>query len=130
MNLLNNREIAFALWLIVVAIYLVSSSKMKDARRSFIKLMSAFLSRQIISVLTLLAIYMGVVIYLMSEADLWNIGQIKNTAFWAVAVGFMSLLKLEEIKSDKRFFRRSVTDSFKILAVMQFVAGVYPSFRT
>lgn len=98
---------------------------MKDVRKSFRGLISAFFARQIISVLILMTTYMGAVVYFMSEADLWNAEQIKNTVFWVVAVGFMSLFKLESIKKDKSFFKHSVIDNLKILAVIQFVIGTY-----
>lgn len=73
----------------------------------------------------LMTIYMGVIIYLMYEANLWNSGQIKNTIFWAVGVGFMSLFKLDSIKRDKSFFKHSIIDSLKILAIIQFVVNFY-----
>lgn len=125
MDFLNNREMAVTLWLTAIAIYIFSASKIRDARKSFRSLLSALFARQIISVLILMTIYMGVVVYLMSEADLWNIGQIKNTVFWAVAVGFMSFMKLESIKKDKSFFKHSVINNLKILSIIQFVVGVY-----
>ncbi|MDZ4316914.1 MAG: hypothetical protein U0989_19380, partial [Azonexus sp.] len=125
MDFLNNREIAIALWITAIAIYIFSSSKMKDIRKSFKGLISAFFARQIISVLILMIIYMGIFVYFMSEANLWNAEQIKNTVFWVVAVGLMSLFKLESIKKDKSFFKHSVIDNLKILAVIQFVIGIY-----
>jgi len=124
-DFLNNREIAIALWLVAIAIYIFSSSKMRDVRKSFRNLLSALFARQIISVLILMTIYMGVVVYWMFEADLWNSGQIKNTIFWVVAVGFMSFFKLESIKKDKSFFKHSVIDNLKVLAIIQFVVSVY-----
>lgn len=125
MDFLNNREMAVALWVIAIAIYIFSSSKMRDVRKSFRSLLFAFFARQIISVLILMTIYMGVVVYLMFEVDLWNSGQIKNTIFWAVAVGLMSFFKLESIKKDKSFFKQSVIDNLKILAIIQFIVSVY-----
>lgn len=125
MDFLNNREMAIALWVVAIAIYIFSSSKMRDVRKSFRNLLSAFFARQIISPLILMTIYMGAVVYFMFEADLWNSGQIKNTIFWAVAVGFMSFFKLESIKKDKSFFKHSVIDNLKILAIIQFIVSVY-----
>jgi hypothetical protein len=71
-DFLNNREMAVALWVTAIAIYIFSASKMGDVRKSFRSLISAFFARQIISVLILMTIYMGVVIYFMSEASSWN----------------------------------------------------------
>lgn len=37
----------------------------------------------------------------------------------------MSLFKLEKIKQDMHFFKHSVLDNLKLLAILQFVVGVY-----
>lgn len=125
MDFLNNRELAIALWLIVIAIYTIFSSKMGEVRSSFRSLISAFCARQIIFVLILMVTYMGVIIYLMEEIGLWNAGQIKNTIFWAVSVALMSLFKMESIKKDKNFFKHAVFDNLRLLAIIQFIVGVY-----
>ncbi len=125
MDILNNREIAIALWLLAISIYIFSSSKMADVRTAFKGVLSAFFARQIISILCLMVIYMALVIYCLFELELWNAEQIKNTVFWCASVGFMSLFKLEQIKKDKSFFKHSVIDNLKLLAILQFVVGVY-----
>lgn len=123
MDILNNREIAIALWLLAISIYIFSSSKMAEVINAF-KGPSLFV-RQIMTVLCLMVSYMAIVIYWLSELDLWNFEQLKNTVFWCVSVGFMSLFKLEKIKQDKHFFKHSVLDNLKLLAILQFVVGVY-----
>ncbi len=125
MDILNNREIAITLWLLAIMIFIFSSPKMTEVRRSFGSLLSSFFVKQIMTVLGLMVVYMGFVVYILSEVDLWNVGQIKNTLFWCASVGFMSLFKLESIKKDKSFFKHSVIDNLKLLAIIQFVVGVY-----
>lgn len=98
---------------------------MAEVRGAFKNVLSAFFAKKIISVLGLMIAYMAVVIYGLSELDLWNVEQIKNTVFWCASVGFMSLFKIESIKKDKGFFKHSVIDNLKLLAVLQFVVGVY-----
>lgn len=125
MDIFNNREIAIAVWLLVISVYVLFSSKMVEVRSLFGQLLSTFFVRQIMSVLGLMVAYMMFVVYFLSEMDLWNTEQIKNTIFWCVSVGFMSLLKIESIKKDKSFFKHSVLDNLKLLAILQFVVGVY-----
>ncbi|WP_319783985.1 hypothetical protein [Oceanisphaera sp. IT1-181] len=125
MDILNNREIAIALWLLAISFYILSSSKMAEVRKAFKGVLTAFFARQIMFALCLMIAYMAVVIYWLSELELWNAEQLKNTVFWCVSVGFMSLFKLEQIKEDNSFFKHSVIDSLKLLAILQFVVGVY-----
>lgn len=124
-DILNNREIAIALWLLAISIYIFSSSKMAEVRNAFKGVMAALFVRQIMSVLCLMVAYMVIVIYWLSDLGLWNFEQLKNTVFWCVSVGFISLFKLEKIKKDKHFFKHSVMDNLKLLAILQFVVGVY-----
>ena len=125
MDILNNSEIAFVFWLIVISIFFLSSSKMTKIRNSFKRMLAGLFVRQIISVLFLMVTYMVIIIYWLSELDLWNIEQLKNTVFWCISVGFMSLFQLEKFKMDKSFFKKSVIDNFKLLAIIQFIIGVY-----
>lgn len=125
MEILNNREIAIASWLLVVSIYIFSSSKMAEVRNAFKRVLAALFVRKIMTVLCLMIAYMALVIYWLFELELWNFEQLKNTVFWCVSVGFMSLFKLEKIKKDKHFFKHSVTGNLKLLAIIQFIVGVY-----
>ncbi|WP_426993874.1 hypothetical protein [Methylomonas sp. CM2] len=125
MDIFNNREVAKGLWLLAISVYVFLSPKMVEARSSFRHLLSAFFVKQIMSILGLMVVYMALVVYFLSEMDLWNAEQIKNTVFWCGSVGFMSLFKIESIKKDKSFFKHSVIDNLKLLAILQFVVGVY-----
>lgn len=125
MDIFNNREIAIALWLLAISIYIFSTSKMAEVRISFSNLLSSFFVKQIMTILGLMLSYMAIVVYALAEVDLWNVEQLKNTVFWCASVGFMSLFKLESIKKDKSFFKHSVIDNLKLLATLQFIVGVY-----
>lgn len=125
MDILNNREIAITLWLLVISFYILSSSKMAAIRDSFKGVLAALFVRQIMSILSLMVAYMVIVIYWLSQLELWNFEQLKNTVFWFFSIGFMSLFKLEKIKEDKTLFKRLVLDNLKLLAILQFIVGVY-----
>jgi hypothetical protein len=124
-DILNSREIAIGLWLLAISVYVYLSPKMAEARKSFRHLLSAFFVKQILTMLGLMVAYMVAVVYFLSELDLWNVEQIKNTIFWCVSVGFMALFKIESIKKDKSFFKHSVIDNLKLLAILQFIVGFY-----
>ncbi|MEQ3725747.1 hypothetical protein [Alcanivorax sp.] len=125
MDIFNNREIAIGFWLLAISAYVLLSPNMIEVRSSFRHLLSAFFVKQIMLVLGLMVAYMMFVVYFLYEMDLWNTDQIKNTVFWCTSVGFMSLFKIESIKKDKSFFKHSVLDNLKLLAILQFVVGVY-----
>lgn len=125
MDILSNREIAIGLWLLAISLYVFLSSKMTEVRASFGDVLSAFFVRPIISVLCMMIAYVTIVIYWLSELELWNFEQLKNTVFWIISVGFVSLLNIEKFKKDKRFFKHLVIDNLQLLAILQFIVGVY-----
>ncbi|WMI72120.1 hypothetical protein RBH88_03200 [Aminobacterium sp. MB27-C1] len=124
-DIFNSREIAIGLWLLAFSVYIYLSPKVAEVRKSFRHLLSVFFVKQILLVLGLMVAYMVTMVYFLSELDLWNVEQIKNTIFWFVSVGFMSLFKIETIKKDRSFFKHSVIDNLKLLAIFQFIVGFY-----
>lgn len=96
MDILNNREIAIAIWLLVISIYIFSSSKMAGARAAFKGLLSAFFVRQIVSILCLMVAYMAVVIYWLAELGLWNVEQLKILSFGVCPLGSCQCLSLNK----------------------------------
>lgn len=125
MDIFNNREVAIGFWLLVISVYVLLSPQMGEVRSSFRQVLSAFFVRKIMLMLGLMVAYMMFVVYCLYGLDLWNAEQIKNTIFWCVSVGFMSLFKIESAREDKSFFKHSVLDNLKLLAILQFVVGFY-----
>ena len=125
MEIFNNREIAIGFWLIFFSIYVFTSKRMTSLKESILKIFSMFFKKKISSVLFLMLFYIGAILIFLYKINLWNISQIKDTIYWVVSVGFMSFLKLETIKKDRKFLINSVIDYLKLLAILQFIVGMY-----
>lgn len=125
LEILNNRELAILFWLTVFCIYFFSSEKMVEARKAFRNLLVGFFAKKIISIIILMIIYVLIIVYNLAEVGLWNVEQLKNTIFWSISVATLSLFKLNTIKKDKSFFKNSILNNLKILAIIQFIIGVY-----
>lgn len=125
LEILNNRELAILFWITVFCIYFFSSAKMVEARKAFRNLLVSFFVKKIISIMILMIIYVLIIVYNLAEIGLWNVEQLKNTIFWSISVATLSLLKLNTIKKDKSFFKHSILNNLKILAIIQFIIGVY-----
>lgn len=125
MDILNNREIAIALWLILAATYIYSAKRMREVRSAFKRLAFAFQSRPLMIVFSLAAAYTVAMVYLLFDWELWDIDQLKNTVFWFFSVGILSIYNLDKIKTDPHFFKNSVIGNLRLLAILQFVIGIY-----
>ncbi|MCU1753828.1 hypothetical protein [Pseudomonas helleri] len=125
MDILNNREIAITLWLILAATYICSAKRMREVRLAFKKLAFVFQSRPLMIVFSLAAVYTTAMVGLLLDWELWSIDQLKNTIFWFFSVGLLSIYNLEKIKTDPHFFKKSVIGNLRLLAILQFVVGIY-----
>jgi hypothetical protein len=69
--------------------------------------------------------YIYGIVSLLYKFNIWDFGQLKNTIFWGASFGFVSLMKVTKITNDNSYFKQSVLDNIKLLAILQFVIGVY-----
>jgi hypothetical protein len=98
---------------------------MKKVRKSFKQVLKAFFVKAIITTLALMIIYITIVVFGLFKIGLWESHQLKNTIIWAVSVGALSLFKINSIKKDPHFFKNSVLDNLKLVAIVQLVVGIY-----
>ena len=126
MDILNNREWALVIWFFAFIIYALFSSKMNGMRESFKRLLKGFFAKAIISILALMIIYVGAVVFALFKIGLWETHQLKNTIIWAISVAALSLFKITSIKKERsHFFKDLVINNVKLIAIIQFIVGVY-----
>ena len=61
----------------------------------------------------------------MNDLGFWENHQLKNTIVWFSTVGVFSLFQINKIKEDRSFFKRTILDNLKLIAVIQFFIGIY-----
>lgn len=125
MDILNNREWAILVWLTVLLLYMGFKANMQPVRVAAIKVLQCFFAWRIQSIIILALIYVSLVIYVLYQIELWHLGQIKDTLIWFVAVAFLSFFEIEKYKKDSRFFRDVVIDNIKLIALIEFLIGLY-----
>jgi len=122
LEVLNNREIATAVWLAAFAAWAFSR---KDIRSSSGSVLDAFAKRQILIPFTLLVFHTLVAIWLLSRVGIWDSNQIKNTILWFFGVAAVSLFRLPKIADDRFYFKKAITDSLKIIVIFEFLVTFY-----
>lgn len=125
MDILNNREWALVIWSFAFIIFALFSSKMDEIRECFKKLLKAFFVKAIFSTFVLMIIYINVVVFALFKIGLWESHQLKNTIIWSISVGAVSLFKVATRKKKRHLFKDLVLDNLKLVAIIQFVVGVY-----
>lgn len=124
MDILNNREWALVIWIFVLILFVLSSQKMGQIRE-FFKEFIKFFARPIVTTLALMLIYIAIMVFGLAKLGLWESHQLKNTIIWTISVATLSLFRLESAKKDPHFLKNSVLDNLKLIAIIQFVVGVY-----
>lgn len=125
MDILNNREWALVIWFFAFLIFASFSKKMDKVRESLKHLFKAFFVKSIVSIFILMLIYIMAVVFALFKIGLWESSQLKNTIIWTTSVGALSLFKINSIKENRQFFKNAVLDNLKLIAIVQFVVGVY-----
>jgi len=74
--LFNNREIAVAVWLLFLVMWLFSNKEIRSALSS---VLDGFSKKVIIIPFSFLVFYTLVSVWLLSEVGMWDLSQVKNT---------------------------------------------------
>jgi hypothetical protein len=126
MDVFNNREIALAIWIAVLAVWVVTKGrKSPSLRKAFGNLINAFAARPILMSLGLMTAYIGFLVYGLYEVGLWDMGQLKNTIVWSASVAGASLFRISQIAEDRDYFRDTVKDNLKLVVFLEYIIGYF-----
>lgn len=119
---LNTREIAAVVWFIII---LMITLTVPSIRKSFFNITNAFMQKKILQVLLLTFFYIGLIICLLYCLKIWGWDQLKNTIIWIFSIAMLAVFRSNRIPDDLSYFRKWITDNFKILAFVQFFVTLY-----
>jgi hypothetical protein len=122
MDVFNNREIATAIWAIVIVTLVARNPKVRESFRGVFK---AFCQRLILIPLGMMAVYISLLVYGLHAAGLWDMGQLKNTIIWSVSVAAVSLFRIGHIAEDQSYSKKAIKDNLQIVVVIEFFIGFY-----
>ena len=122
MNTFNNREIALAIWLIVGIMFVLSK---KPIREGFQGVWKTFCQRLILVPLGLMVCYIIFVVFGLHKIGLWDMCLLKNTVLWSISAATVSFFRIPQIIEDEHYFRNTIKDNFKFIALIEFVVAFY-----
>ncbi len=121
-SILNNREIAVGVWLLIFSLWAFS---IHSVRRSLPRLMTLLLDKKIIISVLAVLLYAFLMVFAFERIGFWDISALKDTVFWLFGVAFVILVNISEAASKENFFRDAVIDYFKLVLVIEFVVNLY-----
>lgn len=122
MNLFNNREIATAIWLLIIFILMLFK---RDIRKSLFNVLKAFFKIKILTSIILMIAYTAGIVFLLNMANLWNTSLLKDTVVWFCFTGIVMSFDLVTSKKDQNLFRKIIIDNIKIVIIIEFIVNTY-----
>lgn len=123
MDVFNNRELASATLMIVMFVWAWrKSNEVKISIRAFIR---SLLQGPIIMTLLTLALYVLMVVYFLSELQIWNSTQIKNTILWFLFIGVAQLSGTTKITDMNTYLKGAISNQIKLVAIIEFLVAFH-----
>ena len=121
-SVFNNREIAIAFWVIIVATILIFTKTGKEFFKLVIPIL--FCKKFVVFYFVFIS-FLCFVIYGLYKIEIWSPTLVKDTIFWVMFVELPLFVKAIEEAKDARFFRKLIKDNIAISVVIEFLIGFW-----
>lgn len=123
-NLLDNREKAIVIWLLIFVIWVSYVALFKrDVRSSLVAVLKALLQKKIIMVLGAMLSYVGLTIFVLRKMHFWDISLLVDTVFWVFGTGFVLMFNMSS--REQQYFKNILLDNLKLVLILEFVVNLY-----
>ncbi len=117
----NNRELAFALWIIII--FIIFSLKFKNIRSAVFGIVKNIFKVSMLKIFLAFALWLICIVYFLNKTNLWEKDQFTATILWYFLSGSVLLLRPVDIK-EVSHFRYYITDTLKVTIIFEFIAVV------
>lgn len=121
-QIFNNRELAI---FTLISIFLLLSLLKKTIRESIKKLLKAFFNFKIQATLFSMFLYTTFITVVLNYLNFWNYSMLKDTIYWAIGVGFISLVNIDKIKKSDNYLKSIILENFKVIILFEFLVNLY-----
>ncbi len=122
-EIFSTREIAIAIYLIIIVIAVFFSKKI---RPSAINVIKCVLTPKLIIPFIILIIYSGGITYLFSRFSFWKWQFLKDIIIWTLFAGVPVCYKaINSGGKEKGYFKNIVVDNLKFSALVEFFTGSF-----
>ncbi len=122
MNLFNNREIAIAVWILVIFIILLF---IRGIRKSLKDLVKVLFHRKILILVLSIIVYTVGITFVLYLLNFWNISLLKDTILWLCFSGIVICFRYVSSKEDENLLRNIIIDNIKIVIIIEFIANFF-----
>ncbi|HZV68825.1 MAG TPA: hypothetical protein VFG10_04745 [Saprospiraceae bacterium] len=119
---LDNRELALLSWMLIGILFLLFNKKTKATAIECIRIL---LSPVILKIFLSSITYTVTLIFILKALSFWEPGLIKETIFWFITFGLISIFKINKIVKDKAYLLNLIISFLKIFIVFEYISNFY-----
>lgn len=119
---LNNREIAILAWLGGFALL---SLRYVSSRTDALAVVRILCQRALISWFVVAATYVGLSVFILNEAGLWELSNLKTTMLWALTFALATASEVTRNSRGEKIIWKTARKAVGITAIVQFIGQVY-----
>lgn len=121
MDTFNNREVASAIWMLIILAYALSK---KPIRESLFNVIKAFCHWKILMPSLLMVVYTSGIILILQKIGFWKISLLKDSILWVCFTGLVMLMNSVTSK-EENYFRKMMIDNLKVALIIEFLVNTY-----
>ena len=118
----NNREIATAFWLLVLAVWALRKA---DIRNSIVGAARAFCHFKILASVCLMLLYVTGAVSLLDAIGIWKVDLLKDTIVWFCVGAMAMMIRFATADNTDNVFQKILADSIKVVILLEFLVNTY-----
>lgn len=121
-SVLNNREIATIIWLLMFLVWALSK---RAIRSSFLGVLKALFAKKMILLTICMLLYILLMVLPFWKIGFWDASAMKDTIQWVFGVAFIMVVNSNKVVDGEHYFRNTISDNIKLILVLEFVVNLY-----
>ena len=121
-NMISTREYATSFYILLIAIYALSSKTVRPSVITFIKIV---LNKKIVSPFLVFITYSAIITFLFTRLPFWNINYIKDIITWTLFAGVPICYNAIGKDPDTGYYKKIIISNLKATAVAEYFFGTF-----
>lgn len=122
LKLLSNREISIIVWLLLIFVVLIASSKGSFGK--FLLVLKALFAKKIIPFYIGIGIYLALIVTLFNNFGVWEFSLYKDFVYWFLTTGMVLFFSVSDLNTYKDFVKIILTAT-SLTIILEFIVGFY-----
>ncbi len=120
-DIFSNREVALMVWITILLLFLFTK---RDTRKSFGGLVKAFFAKKLITLFSLMAVYVFAIVFILYKLTFWENDLLKDTLFWFFSIAAVMFFNANKADTTN-FFSKNICEAIRWTIILEFIINFY-----